>query len=77
MKLKDWPTVVKPFCESKKEYQELLEEHVGKLSYWKGKPPEQRPPAGLHGRELEPRSRCAVGFRDAGRALATEHGCRG
>jgi PPK2 family polyphosphate:nucleotide phosphotransferase len=32
MKLKDWPTIVKPFCESKEEYRELLEEHVEKLS---------------------------------------------
>jgi PPK2 family polyphosphate:nucleotide phosphotransferase len=30
--LTDWPTMVKPFCSSKKEYQELLEEHVEKLS---------------------------------------------
>ena len=27
-----WPTIVKPFCKSKKRYQELLEEHVEKLS---------------------------------------------
>jgi PPK2 family polyphosphate:nucleotide phosphotransferase len=32
VKLKDRPTVVKPFCESKKEYRELLEEHVAQLS---------------------------------------------
>ena len=32
VKLKDWPTIVKPFCKSKKEYQELLEEHVAELS---------------------------------------------
>ena len=31
-KLKDWPTVVKPFCKSKEEYRELLEDHVAKLS---------------------------------------------
>jgi PPK2 family polyphosphate:nucleotide phosphotransferase len=30
--LTDWPTMVKPFCSSKKEYQELLEAHVEKLS---------------------------------------------
>ena len=28
VKLSEWPTIVKPFCKSKKEYQELLEEHV-------------------------------------------------
>ena len=27
-KLKEWPTTVKPFFKSKKEYQKLLEEHV-------------------------------------------------
>jgi hypothetical protein len=32
MKLKDWPTMVKPFCGSKKEYQEVLEKHVAELS---------------------------------------------
>jgi PPK2 family polyphosphate:nucleotide phosphotransferase len=32
VKLADWPTIVKPFCKSKKEYQELLEEHVEALS---------------------------------------------
>jgi len=32
VKLTDWPTMVKPFCSSKKEYQELLEAHVEKLS---------------------------------------------
>jgi PPK2 family polyphosphate:nucleotide phosphotransferase len=30
--LKDQPTNVKPFFESKKQYQQLLEEHVGELS---------------------------------------------
>ncbi len=30
--LKNWPTVVKPFCESRKQYQKLLEEHVEELS---------------------------------------------
>lgn len=30
--LKDWPTVVKPFCKSKKRYQQLLREHVEELS---------------------------------------------
>jgi PPK2 family polyphosphate:nucleotide phosphotransferase len=30
--LGDWPTKVKPFYKSKKRYQELLEEHVAKLS---------------------------------------------
>lgn len=32
VQLKKWPTVVKPFCKSKKEYAKLLEEHVEKLS---------------------------------------------
>ena len=32
IQLKDWPTTVKPFCESKKQYQELLEKHVEELS---------------------------------------------
>ena len=30
--LKEWPTNVKPFCKSKKRYQELLGEHVEELS---------------------------------------------
>jgi len=30
--LKDWPTIVKPYCKSKKQYQKLLEEHVEELS---------------------------------------------
>ena len=32
VKLKDWPTSVKPFCKSKKAYQKLLEVHVDDLS---------------------------------------------
>jgi hypothetical protein len=32
VQLTKWPTSVKPFCESKKDYQVLLEEHVEKLS---------------------------------------------
>ena len=32
VKLKEWPTIVKPFCKSKKRYQELLEEHARELS---------------------------------------------
>jgi PPK2 family polyphosphate:nucleotide phosphotransferase len=32
VKLKDRPTIVKPFCKSKKEYRKLLEEHVAELS---------------------------------------------
>jgi PPK2 family polyphosphate:nucleotide phosphotransferase len=32
VKLKEQPTMVKPFCKSKKEYQELLEAHVEELS---------------------------------------------
>jgi len=30
--IKDQPTTAKPFCKSKKEYQELLEQHVAELS---------------------------------------------
>jgi PPK2 family polyphosphate:nucleotide phosphotransferase len=30
--LHKWPTIVSPFCDTKKAYQELLGEHVGKLS---------------------------------------------
>jgi len=32
LKLKDYPTKVKPFCKSKKSYKKLLEEHVEALS---------------------------------------------
>jgi PPK2 family polyphosphate:nucleotide phosphotransferase len=32
VKLADWPTAVKPFCKSKKKYQEQLEEHVAEMS---------------------------------------------
>ncbi len=32
VKLKEWPTIVKPFCKSKKQYQKLLGEHVEELS---------------------------------------------
>jgi hypothetical protein len=28
VKLKEWPTIVKPFCKSKKRYQKLLGEHA-------------------------------------------------
>ena len=30
--LREWPTIVKPFCKSTKRYQELLEKHVEELS---------------------------------------------
>jgi len=30
--LREWPTIVKPFYESKKEYQKILEEHAEELS---------------------------------------------
>jgi len=33
VKLREWPTMVKPFCKSKKRYQELLEEHVEVCSF--------------------------------------------
>jgi PPK2 family polyphosphate:nucleotide phosphotransferase len=32
VKLTEWPTVVKPFCKSKEQYQELLKKHVEGLS---------------------------------------------
>ena len=32
VKLKKWPTLIKPFCKSKKQYQKLLEKHVEELS---------------------------------------------
>ena len=32
VKLKKWPTTVKPFCKSKKHYEKLLKAHVEKLS---------------------------------------------
>ncbi len=32
LRLAEWPTIVKPFCKSKKEYQELLKKHVEELS---------------------------------------------
>jgi PPK2 family polyphosphate:nucleotide phosphotransferase len=32
VELSEWPTIVKPFFKSKKEYQELLQKHVEKLS---------------------------------------------
>ena len=32
VKLKKWPTTAKPFCQSKKQYKKLLEEHVEDLS---------------------------------------------
>jgi hypothetical protein len=35
VKLTDWPTIVKPFCESKKDYQVLLGEHIEKLSSYR------------------------------------------
>src|SRR5580658_3128789 len=32
VKLAEWPTSIKPLCESKKEYRKLLEAHVAELS---------------------------------------------
>jgi PPK2 family polyphosphate:nucleotide phosphotransferase len=32
IKLKEWPTILKPLCKSKKQYQRLLEKHVAELS---------------------------------------------
>ena len=31
IELREWPTIVKPFCKSKKKYQKLLAEHVEEL----------------------------------------------
>jgi len=33
IKLKEWPTQVKPFCKSKKQYKKILEAHVEELSF--------------------------------------------
>ena len=33
VELKEWLTIVKPFCKSKKQYQKLLREHVEELSW--------------------------------------------
>ena len=32
VQLSEWPTIVKPFCKSKKQYRKLLGEHVDELS---------------------------------------------
>ena len=32
VRLKEWPTKVQPFCKSKKDYQEVLQEHVEQMS---------------------------------------------
>jgi PPK2 family polyphosphate:nucleotide phosphotransferase len=32
VKLREWPTIVKPFCKSKKRYQKLLDKHVEEMS---------------------------------------------
>jgi PPK2 family polyphosphate:nucleotide phosphotransferase len=32
VKLREWPTIVKPFCKSKKRYKKLLEHHIEELS---------------------------------------------
>jgi polyphosphate kinase 2 (PPK2 family) len=32
VKLREWPTIVKPYCKSKKRYQKLMGEHVEELS---------------------------------------------
>ncbi len=32
VKLKNWPTIVKPLYESKKQYEKILDEHIEKLS---------------------------------------------
>jgi PPK2 family polyphosphate:nucleotide phosphotransferase len=32
IELRKWPTIVKPFCKSKKRYKKLLDEHVEELS---------------------------------------------
>lgn len=37
VKLKEWPTLVKPFCKSRKRYKKRLKEHVEALSSFDGK----------------------------------------
>ena len=32
VQLKEWPTIVKPFCKSQKRYRERLDEHIDELS---------------------------------------------
>jgi len=32
VKLRKWPTIIKPYCHSKNEFQKLLEEHIEELS---------------------------------------------
>ncbi len=32
VKLREWPTIVKPFCKTKEQYQTLLEKHIAELS---------------------------------------------
>ena len=32
LKLKKWPTIIEPFCKTKKDYHKLLEKHVEELS---------------------------------------------
>jgi PPK2 family polyphosphate:nucleotide phosphotransferase len=32
VQLSEWPTIVKPFCKSKEQYRQLLQEHVQELS---------------------------------------------
>ncbi len=32
VKLRKWPTIVKPICKSKEQYQQLLDEHIAALS---------------------------------------------
>jgi PPK2 family polyphosphate:nucleotide phosphotransferase len=36
VRLKKWPTVVKPFCKTKEQYQQLLGEHIQELSSLQG-----------------------------------------
>lgn len=45
IKLKDRTTIVKPFCKSKEEYREVLEDHVAKLSALQRSSGEWMPPA--------------------------------
>ena len=32
VELRKWPTIVKPFCETKKQYRKLLEDHIERLA---------------------------------------------
>ena len=33
IELRKWPTIAKPFCETKIQYRKLLKEHIERLAY--------------------------------------------